>query len=610
MKPSEAAKPNPMPGLPDSRNDLPSFAARTALYVRIRDSHGARVLALSAGSGYSVGRSDPARQEGSEPVSPPAADQPETDLQTPVGVESPYISSRHAQVRLSPDGRMVIKDLDSTNGTWLRLAPFTEVTLPPAFEVRLGSDVLLEGTGNAWEFPSDELRFASAEDLAAYVRSRLSGMVDRVSIIGLGEQPPGRGLSSRFPLTDGSGFLCVIWGTRTWNPELESWTRSCVLLFNSGVLSAHQRMGEGRWRFVAASPNRRRILQLAQRLADTGGAVLLCGPSGVGKDVLAHDLHNNSVRKNGRFVAVNCAALPAELAEAELFGSVKGAFTGSTGRTGLFESAEGGTLLLDEVGELPLFLQAKLLRFAESRTFRRVGETAERSVNVRLLAATCRNLERMVHEGSFRSDLFFRLSTVSLDIPPLEGSDLLALAPVLLTELIQESGVPLPIEETEALVSRVAHRRWPGNGREVRNVLQRYLCFRDPACSAEQNWQFAIGDAELANTGSSSRAVALPDPALALGAEPLPDNPLKSLDHIRALLILSAVKKEGVPLRWSTLAKAAKRLGLTSAGLGAALERLGLQLDKETSAAQVDDLLAREKQSLEPYVPVLLSMLT
>ncbi len=226
---------------------------------------------------------------------------------------------------------------------------------------------------------------------------------------------------------------------------------------------------------VGAHPRLRAALRLLERVAPTESTVLLLGESGTGKELFARALHALSPRARGPFVALNVAAIPETLVENELFGHEKGAFTGADrARPGRFEQAQGGTLLLDEIGELPLAAQGKVLRVLEERTFERVGGGSTRRADVRLVAATNRNLQAMVEEGAFRSDLFFRLDVFPIELPPLRErrSDVPALARHLLGEIAARHGGKPP-ELGEDAVEVLAEAAWPGNVRELANVLER-----------------------------------------------------------------------------------------------------------------------------------------
>lgn len=213
-------------------------------------------------------------------------------------------------------------------------------------------------------------------------------------------------------------------------------------------------------------------------------AVLLQGESGTGKEVAARMLHKLSGCK-GEFVAVNCAAIPESLLEAELFGYAKGAYTGAEGdKQGLIEIADGGTLFLDEIGDMPIQLQAKMLRFLDSRTFRPLGATAEKKVSLKVVCATCMDLEQKIADGTFRSDLFFRISTIPITMPPLRDreNDVLELAALFLSEFSTKLGRSVR-ETTEEVRSLFLEYSWPGNVRELRNLIERVLILKDPSDS-------------------------------------------------------------------------------------------------------------------------------
>ncbi len=243
------------------------------------------------------------------------------------------------------------------------------------------------------------------------------------------------------------------------------------------VLGERAERGAEDGEFLTRDPRTLEMLALADRAAVTDATVLILGESGSGKELLARRIHGLSRRAGGPFIAVNCAAIPENLAESELFGHEKGAFTGAEQRrTGRFEQADGGTLFLDEVGELPEPVQAKLLRALEERTIERVGGDRPIPVDIRLVAATHRNLEAAVSEGSFRQDLYFRLNVVQLRIPPLrerEG-DLELLVSALLDSVASRLGLaPRPL--APGALERLKAHDWPGNVRELRNVLERAL---------------------------------------------------------------------------------------------------------------------------------------
>jgi DNA-binding NtrC family response regulator len=225
---------------------------------------------------------------------------------------------------------------------------------------------------------------------------------------------------------------------------------------------------------VARSSQMERVLDLVTRVAPTDATVLIEGESGTGKEVIAKAIHHASSRARGPFVAINCGALPEALLESELFGHVRGAFTGATAnKRGLFEEAHGGTLFLDEIGEMPPALQVKLLRVLQSGEVRAVGSTQAATVDVRVLAATNRDLEQLVKQGVFREDLFYRLNVIAIRIPPLRErrDDIAALAEHFLERFAAKQSRSLRLGAPA--LERLVHHAWPGNVRELENAMER-----------------------------------------------------------------------------------------------------------------------------------------
>ena len=228
---------------------------------------------------------------------------------------------------------------------------------------------------------------------------------------------------------------------------------------------------------VAASPSMIEVLELLERAAEFKATVLLTGETGTGKEVLARAIHAQSGRRNEAFVAVNCGAIPETLLESELFGHAKGAFTGADrARRGLFAAADGGTLFLDEIGELPRALQVKLLRVLQDEEVRPIGESKSRKVDVRVLAATARDIDREVSTGRFREDLYYRLNVVRVRVPPLRDrrEDIPLLVDHFLGHFRDSLGKPVRAIADDAL-DRLTCYRWPGNVRELENVIERAL---------------------------------------------------------------------------------------------------------------------------------------
>src|SRR5213593_2262881 len=231
---------------------------------------------------------------------------------------------------------------------------------------------------------------------------------------------------------------------------------------------------------IAESEAMRQALEVVARVAEHKTTVLITGGRGTGKEVIAQAIHRASPRAGGPFVAVNCAAIPDTLLESELFGYVKGAFTGAAGdRPGLFEQADGGTLLLDEIGELPLPLQAKLLRVLQESEVRRVGDQRTRRVDVRLLAATAKDLAAEAAAGRFREDLFDRLNVVAIHLRPLSErrADIAPLAGHFAAQLGRRLGLAVAL--TDTAVAWLVEQRWPGNARQLEHAIERAAVLSD-----------------------------------------------------------------------------------------------------------------------------------
>jgi transcriptional regulator with PAS, ATPase and Fis domain len=348
----------------------------------------------------------------------------------------------------------------------------------------------------------------------------------------------------------------------------------------------YQQAEKDPWNFEASSDERRSVLALARRIAQVSCPVLIMGPTGVGKDVLAEDIHRHSDRAGGRFVPINCAALSISLFESEAFGHVRGAFTGAVAeRTGLVELADGGTLFLDEIGELPLEAQAKLLRFLAKGSFWPVGAARERSVDVRVIAATNRDLPGQLGDG-FRKDLFFRLSVVLIRIPPLDPADVRRIARSILHETCARYHASLSSEQQEELVSLCAGRPWPGGARELRNVIERYALLYDPESPLHESWGALIGQ----------------EPAGAAGDAP-PGRPGDAAAHLDELIFL-AIAAEARDVR-----DLAQRLGVSVQAIYGRLRKLGLKPREVGKPEDVQRALEGARLKAGPYLPWLQSIL-
>jgi DNA-binding NtrC family response regulator len=259
---------------------------------------------------------------------------------------------------------------------------------------------------------------------------------------------------------------------------------------------------------VGQSKQMKDVFGKIQRAAPVDSTVLILGESGTGKELVAQALHHNSLRKKGPFVAVNCAAVPATLVESELFGHVRGAFTGATDRRmGRFEQADGGTLFIDEIGDFELGLQAKLLRVLESFTVTPVGGHEDRKVDVRVVAATSRDIRRMVEENKFREDLFYRLNVVQIQLPPLRErpDDIPMLVEHFLKEISDQKHTPLKRVSPEVM-RRFQQYRWPGNVRELRNTLESMMVLAEGDVLTERD----LPDRIAGGTGQTTSAQEIP----------------------------------------------------------------------------------------------------
>jgi two-component system response regulator PilR (NtrC family) len=230
---------------------------------------------------------------------------------------------------------------------------------------------------------------------------------------------------------------------------------------------------------VGQSDAMQKVFDIVRKVADSKSNVLICGESGTGKELVARAIHYNSSRNPMPFVAVNCSAVPETLLESELFGHMKGSFTGAiSNKAGLFEVANGGTIFLDEIGDTTPTIQVKLLRVIQEREFRRVGGNQDVKVDVRIVAATNKDLEKAVADGSFREDLYYRLDVIPIRLPPLRmrSGDIPLLVNHFLERFSKESGKPQPVLNSEAMHVLLAHE-WRGNVRELENLIERVVAF-------------------------------------------------------------------------------------------------------------------------------------
>jgi transcriptional regulator with PAS, ATPase and Fis domain len=262
---------------------------------------------------------------------------------------------------------------------------------------------------------------------------------------------------------------------------------------------------------VGASKKMQEIFHLIEMVAPSTASVLITGASGTGKELVARTIHELSPRRGKPFVPINCAAIPETLIESEIFGHEKGAFTGAIERrTGCFELAEGGTLLLDEIGEMPVATQAKLLRVLEDHKFRRLGSRVETTVDVRVLAATNKVPEEAVARGELRNDLYYRLNVFNIHMPPLREhkDDILSLVDSLLKDMSAKHGRKVTVV-SEAVLNMFRNYSWPGNVRELRNTLERAVIVCDSALIETRHLPPTFGQTTVRSSSEDPDAVHL-----------------------------------------------------------------------------------------------------
>ena len=306
---------------------------------------------------------------------------------------------------------------------------------------------------------------------------------------------------------------------------------------------------------VGSSAVMQRLFAQVERVAPSPTTVLVTGETGTGKELVAHAIHRRSPRAERLFVAVNCAAIPADLLEAELFGVVRGAYTGAVkDRAGKFELADGGTLFLDEIGDMPLAMQAKLLRVLQEGTVERLGGGAPRTVDVRIIAATHRDLQLLARDGAFRSDLYYRLAVFPIALPPLRErrGDIPALARHAVERFARRAGRDIAL--ADAAIARLSAYDWPGNVRELHNVLERAVLL-------------ATGD-QLEADAFDDLPTVVPPPAPEPGALPTLEQAVAIAEREAILAALAATADNKT--------RAAELLGISVRTLWYKLQRLGI----------------------------------
>ncbi len=329
---------------------------------------------------------------------------------------------------------------------------------------------------------------------------------------------------------------------------------------------------------VGASAAMQKVYQLIAKCAPTNSTVLITGESGTGKEMIARAVHHNSLRAEQAFVAVDCNTLSEHLLESELFGHVKGAFTGAVAhKRGVFEVAHRGTLFIDELGNLPLALQAKLLRVIQEREFRPVGSNAAQKVDVRIVAATNMDLKAMVAEHSFREDLYYRVNVFPIHSPPLRErrEDIPALALHFLQQFSQELGRPVP-QISEGAMSLLVHHDWPGNVRELENTLQRAMILASDAIIRQAHLAELVGaeprlDLEVPRTSDDLKRI----------KKQVRE---KSVEEVEKLFIQETLKRNH-----SNVTRSAEETGMQRANFQALMKKYGIRVrDTEPDQDGVD----------------------
>lgn len=325
---------------------------------------------------------------------------------------------------------------------------------------------------------------------------------------------------------------------------------------------------EGRYSFeqlIGTSPPFRRVIEQVTEVCESKATVLLTGESGTGKEVVARAIHYNSPRRKKPFVALNCAAIPENLLESELFGHVKGAFTGAVGnRSGRFAAADQGTLLLDEIGDMPIMIQAKILRVLQERAFEPVGSSQTQYVDVRLIAATHVDLRQAVAEGRFREDLFYRLNVFPIELPALRDrrDDIPALAAHFLAQFSEELGKRV-VNFTPVAIDAMLRYRWPGNIRELQNCIERaVIVARGPTIDLPELPRYLFEDNSRPDDGTK-----------------LPGDLDRELESIERRYITDALNQTG-----GVQVKAAALLGIAERSLWHRMKKLGIKIERRSSS--------------------------
>ena len=349
---------------------------------------------------------------------------------------------------------------------------------------------------------------------------------------------------------------------------------SALRLPQQKPLEAAQEADEGgasEPRITGQSPRIRELREQISKLARSQAPIHISGESGVGKELAAREIHSQSSRSNGQFIAINCGAIPAELVESELFGHLKGSFTGADqDKQGLFQAASGGTLFLDEVADLPLQTQVKLLRVIQEKSVRPVGSQKEQAVDVRLLSATHKNLAKEVEAGNLRQDLYFRINVIELAVPSLRKrrDDIPELAHTLLRKIAAENNATV-CSLSDAALAALQDYNFPGNVRELENILQRAATLCENDLIEASNLEFIS-----APTVASQDIHSIANVAQERESKVKTPDDFSLEKHLEQIEI-EAIEKALEETRWNKTA-AAKKLGMSFRSLRYRLKKLGL----------------------------------
>ena len=319
------------------------------------------------------------------------------------------------------------------------------------------------------------------------------------------------------------------------------------------------------------------LRELILRVARSQAPVFIQGESGTGKEVVARQIHEHGTRKGQPFIAVNCGAIPSELVESEFFGHKKGSFTGANeDKIGLFQAANGGTLLLDEVADLPLAMQVKLLRAIQEKAIRPVGHNKEINIDVRILSATHKNLAALVDDGLFRSDLFYRINVIELNVPSLRdrSEDILAITRQILERLAERQSTNV-VDISDAAIEKLQSHSFPGNIRELENTLERTLALGDPNYIDVNDLQIKPSNIQAKKEAHDSHTFASTQPSVEDQALPSRSSDISLDEHLESIEkkeIMIAMEK----CRWNKT-EAAKQLGISFRSLRYRMKKLGLE---------------------------------